>query len=138
MGLSESHSMNIRCWGGILYRHFNDIWLSFRYTSPTNIHWINVPEFFLLVNVEFKKESRKRGRWKKFPCPKRTILVCSTLHNPLGQLSLKIHYIEFDITVPLCKMYIENLTSKITMRPYNSVQMSIRCIFSMYCSPKIT
>ena len=47
--------------------------------------------------------------------------------NPLRQLSLKIHYIKFGITVPPCKLYIKNLTLKITMRPYNSVQMSIPC-----------
>ena len=42
-------------------------------------------------------------------------------------LSLKIHYIEFNITVPPCKLYIKNLMSQIIMRPYDSVQMSIRC-----------
>ena len=35
-------------------------------------------------------------------------------------------FIKFDITVPPCKLYIENLTSKITRRPYNGAQMSIR------------
>ena len=40
---------------------------------------------------------------------------------PHGQESLKIHYIKFDIAVPLCKMYIEYIMSKIKMRPYNSV-----------------
>ena len=47
--------------------------------------------------------------------------------KPLGQLSLKIHYVEFDITVPPCKLYIENVTLKITMWPYNSKQMRIQC-----------
>ena len=42
-------------------------------------------------------------------------------------LSLKVHNVKFDNSVPPDKMYIENLTSKIAMRPYNSVQMSIRC-----------
>ena len=45
-----------------------------------------------------------------------------------GQESLKIHYIEFYIAVPLCKMYIKYIMSKIKMRPYNSVRMGIRCI----------
>ena len=69
---------------------------------------------------------------------------CSTArehspHNqPLRQLSLKIHYVEFNITVPPCKLYVKNLTSKITMRPYNSLQMSIRRQVLMSCSPKIT
>ena len=42
-----------------------------------------------------------------------------------GHLSLKIHYVKFDITVPPCKLYIENQTLQITMRANNSVQMSI-------------
>ena len=53
------------------------------------------------------------------------IKIKSHLQNPHGQESLKIHYIEFDIAVPLCKMYIEYIMSKIKMRPYNSVRMSI-------------
>ena len=36
----------------------------------------------------------------------------------------KIQKIKLDITVPPCKLYIKNTMSKITMRPYNSVQMS--------------
>ena len=58
--------------------------------------------------------------------------------KPRGQESLKIHYIQFNIAVPLCKMYIEYIMSKIKMRPYNSVRMSIRCSVSMYCTPMIT
>ena len=58
--------------------------------------------------------------------------------NPHGQESLKIHYIEFDIAVPLCKMYTEYIMLKIKMRPYNSVGMSIRCSVSIYCTPMIT
>ena len=67
---------------------------------------------------------------------------CKSKHSSLIycqlHLSLKIQYIEFDITVLPCKLYVENLTLKITMRPYNSVQMSILCSVSMYCTPMIT
>ena len=55
-----------------------------------------------------------------------------------GQESLKMKNVEFNITVPPCKLYIEYQMSKIKMRPYNSVQMSIRWNFSMYCIPNIT
>ena len=58
--------------------------------------------------------------------------------SPLRQLSLKIHFIEFNITVPPCKLSVKNLMSKITTRHYNSVQMSIQHWVSMCCSPKIT
>ena len=53
------------------------------------------------------------------------IAVFSDKKNHLIQLSLKIHYIEFNNTVPPCKLYVENLTLQITMRPYNSMQMCI-------------
>ena len=46
---------------------------------------------------------------------------------PHEHLSLKVQNVEFDISVPPGKMYIENLTLKISMRPHNSVQMSISC-----------
>ena len=43
-----------------------------------------------------------------------------------GHLSLKMQNAKFDITVPPCQfLYVKNLTSKITMRLYSSVQMSI-------------
>ena len=48
---------------------------------------------------------------------------------PYGHLSLKIHNVEFDITVR------RNLMSKFKMRPYNSVQMSIWCKVLTYCVP---
>ena len=57
---------------------------------------------------------------------------------PHGQESLKMQNVEFNITVPPCKLYIEYLMSKIKMRPYNSLQMSIQCKFLMYCIPYIT
>ena len=60
------------------------------------------------------------------------------VHWPHGQESLKVQNVEFDITEPPCKLYIEYLMLKINMRPYNSMQMSIRCKFSMYCIPNIT
>ena len=37
----------------------------------------------------------------------------AAIKNSHGQESLKIHYIEFDIAVPFCKMYIEYKMSKI-------------------------
>ena len=46
--------------------------------------------------------------------------------NPYGPLSLKMQNVEFDITVPPCKLYVKNLTAKISMRLYNSVQMSFQ------------
>ena len=39
-------------------------------------------------------------------------------------LSLKIPYVEFDFDVSDCMMQVVTDTSKISMRPYNSVQMS--------------
>ena len=41
-------------------------------------------------------------------------------------LSLKVQNVEFDISVPPGKMYIENLATNIAMKPYNSMQMSIQ------------
>ena len=41
-------------------------------------------------------------------------------------LSLKVQKVEFDISVPPGKKYIENLASNIAMKPYNSMQMSIQ------------
>ena len=36
----------------------------------------------------------------------------------------KIQNVTFDITVPPCKLCVKDLMSKITMRPFNSMQMS--------------
>ena len=39
----------------------------------------------------------------------------------------KVQNAKFNITVAPCKLYVKNLMSKITMRPFNSVQMSFQC-----------
>ena len=45
---------------------------------------------------------------------------------PYGHLSLKIHHVEFDIYVPLVKLYVDTLCQNLKMSPYHCVQMSIR------------
>ena len=55
-----------------------------------------------------------------------------------GHLSLKIHNVKFDITVPPGKMYAKTYNQKFKMRPFNSVQMSIRYYVLTYCLPKGT
>ena len=59
-----------------------------------------------------------------------------TIH--FRQFSLKIHYVDFNITICPCIVYVENLMSEITKRPHNCVQIIIQLFVSRYCSPKIT
>ena len=59
-----------------------------------------------------------------------------TIH--IRQFSLKIHYVDFNITICPCIVYVENLMSEITKRPHNCVQIIIQLFVSRYCSPKIT
>ena len=51
-------------------------------------------------------------------------------------LSLKVPNIDFDVSVDSVQW--QTATPKSKLRPYNSMQMSIRCKVSMHCSPKIT
>ena len=53
-------------------------------------------------------------------------------------LSLKVPNIEFDFDISVDSVQWQTVTSKLNLRPYNSVQMCIRCKISMYCVPKIT
>ena len=53
--------------------------------------------------------------------------------SPPGQIPLKVPNIEFDFAVSVDREHWQTGTSKSTLMPYNSVQMSIRCKVSMYC-----
>ena len=50
-----------------------------------------------------------------------------------GQIPLKVPNIEFDFDVSVDREHWKTVTSKSNLRPYNSVQMSIRCTVLMYC-----
>ena len=54
--------------------------------------------------------------------------------SPPGQIPLKVPTnIEFGFAVSVDREHWQTGTSKSTLMPYNSVQMSIRCTVSMYC-----
>ena len=48
-------------------------------------------------------------------------------------LSLKVPNMKFDFDVSVCFYMLSTDTSESNLRPYNSVQMSIKYKVSMYC-----